>query len=40
MAEETSRHDLGEIATSGTKMETSGQGIVAAFELSAPAVMD
>ena len=40
MAKETSRHDLGESTTSGTEMETSPQGLVAAFELSAQAVTD
>ena len=40
VAKETSRHDLDESTTSGTDMETSGQGLVAVFELSAQAVTD
>ena len=40
VAKETSQHDLGESTTSGTDMETSGQGLVATFELSAQAVTD
>ena len=40
VVKETSQHDLDESTTSGTNMETSGQGLVAAFELSAQAVTD
>ena len=40
VAKETSQHNFSVSTTSGTKMETSGQGLVATFELYAQTVTD